>query len=174
MPAPHIFLGDSLTHYSSWPDPLTIISDGAYGIGGFSGDPTTPDALPGWYEPHVRVWSDRSNPQTTLWFWNTEVGWASVHPLLVAYGWVYEQLVTWDKGIGHVAGNVNSRTIRSLPVVTEVCARYTRPPVLYKDGGTSVPSNMAAGGVGPDRSPSPGGQHGVRREGCGHPQISRD
>lgn len=134
MTPPRISLGDALSHYSSWPDPITIISDGAYGIGGFKGDPTSPTDLPGWYEPHVRAWSARANSQTTLWFWNTEVGWASVHPLLVSHGWVYEQLVTWDKGIGHVAGNVNSKTIRSLPVVTEVCARYTRPPVLYKDG----------------------------------------
>jgi site-specific DNA-methyltransferase (adenine-specific) len=130
----HISFGNSLTHYSSWPDPLTIISDGAYGIGGFEGDPSTPQELPEWYEDHIKVWSDRSSPQTTLWFWNTEVGWASVHPMLLSHGWVYEQLVTWDKGIGHVAGNVNSKTIRGLPVVTEVCARYTRQPVFYLDG----------------------------------------
>lgn len=126
--------GNALDCYASWPDPITIVSDGAYGIGGFPGDPTDPMELAGWYEPHVQAWAERSSPQTTLWFWNTEVGWASVHPMMVRHGWVYEQLIVWDKGIGHVAGNVNSKTIRSLPVATEVCARYTRPAVFYKGG----------------------------------------
>ena len=130
----HLSPGDALTHYQSWPSPTAIISDGAYGINGFPGDPDSPADLPGWYEPHIKVWSERATPQTTLWFWNTEVGWAMTHPVLVAHGWVYEQLVVWDKGLAHVAGNVNSKTIRGLPVVTEVCARYSRPVVFYRNG----------------------------------------
>jgi site-specific DNA-methyltransferase (adenine-specific) len=65
-------------------------------------------------------------PSTTLWFWNTEIGWATVHPLLLESGWDYVQLVTWDKGIAHIAGNVNGKTIRRFPVATEVCAFYQR------------------------------------------------
>ena len=53
----------------------------------FPGDPPTPEELPEWYEPHIMAWSDRAVPLTTLWFWNTEIGWANVHPLLVKYGW---------------------------------------------------------------------------------------
>ena len=66
---------------------------------------------------------------------NTEVGWANVHPLLVGNGWKYEQTVVWDKGIGHVAGNVNSKSIRRFPVVTEVFVRYTREMVLQTSRG---------------------------------------
>lgn len=124
--------GDALAMYASWPQPVCIISDGAYGIGGFRGDPTTELALPGWYEPHVAAWSRWSSPQTTLWFWNTEVGWATVHPTLVRCGWEYVSLNVWDKGVGHVAGNVNSKTLRRFPVATEVCAHYIRPPVFQK------------------------------------------
>lgn len=126
--------GDALDAYSSWDTPTTIISDGAYGLAGFDGDPRTVDVLPDWYEPHIQAWSDAASPQTSLWFWNTEVGWATVHPRLIAHGWQYVQLVVWDKGIGHVAGNVNSSTIRRLPVVTEVSALYVRPVVFQHRG----------------------------------------
>lgn len=124
----HLDHGDALNHYQNWGTPNTIISDGAYGVGGFPGDPRTPDALDEWYEPHIAAWSEKATLATTLWFWNTEVGWATVHPILKKYGWQYEELNIWDKGVGQVAGNVNSRTIRRFPVVTEVCAFYTREP----------------------------------------------
>lgn len=120
--------GDGLNAYSSWPTPATIVSDGAYGVGGFPGDPRTPDALGEWYRPHIERWSAHASLATTLWFWNTEVGWANVHPVLREHGWKYEFTNTWNKGVGHVAGNVNGRTIRRFPVVTEVCVYYTREP----------------------------------------------
>ena len=59
--------------------------------------------------------SKRAKPSTSLWFWNTEVGWATVHPLSEANGREYVQLVTWDKGLSHIAGNVNGNTIRQFP-----------------------------------------------------------
>lgn len=130
--------GDALDAYASWDAPDLIISDGAYGVGGFPGDPRTPDGLAEWYAPHVAAWSEAARPSTSLWFWNTEVGWATVHPVLVANGWEYVQLVTWDKGIAHVAGNVNSRTIRQCPVVTEVSALYRRKESFVLADGSAV------------------------------------
>lgn len=126
----HLSNADALDVYSEWDTPDTIVSDGAYGVGGFPGDPRTPDDLASWYEPHVKQWSVRSTLATTLWFWNTEIGWANVHPLLVANGWTYEFTNIWNKGVGQVAGNVNSKTIRRFPVVTEVCVFYTRTPLI--------------------------------------------
>ena len=111
--------GDACGAYVEWPRPDLIVSDGAYGVGGFPGDPRTPDKLAEWYAPHVESWSKYALPATTLWFWNTEIGWATVHPLLAANSWEYAQTVVWDKGIGHIAGNVNGDTIRRFPVVTE-------------------------------------------------------
>lgn len=122
----HLHDGEALEAYREWPEPDVIISDGAYGVGGFHGDPRTPEGLVDWYQEHVEEWSKHSHPATTLWFWNTEVGWATVHPLLAAHGWQYQQLIVWDKGIAHIAGNVNGKTIRRFPVVTEVCGYYTR------------------------------------------------
>lgn len=94
----HLFAGDALDAYGQWPQPGLIVSDGAYGVGGFPGDPRTPESLPDWYREHVEAWSKAAHPATTLWFWNTEIGWA----------------------------NVNGGTIRRFPVVTEVCVFYRR------------------------------------------------
>lgn len=128
-----LYEGDVLDAYDVWPTPRLIISDGAYGVGGFPGDPRTPAELVDWYETHIKSWSINAHPSTTLWFWNTEVGWATIHPLLVANGWKYEFANTWNKGVGHIAGNVNGKTIRRFPVVTEVCVVYTREPRIKLD-----------------------------------------
>ena len=121
-----LHVGDSRAAYPHWPGPTTIISDGAYGVRGFHGDTIGPDGLVEWYRPHVQAWSTAARSSTTLWFWNTELGWATVHPLLVESGWDYVQTITWDKGIAHIAGNVNGLTIRRFPVVSEVCVLYQR------------------------------------------------
>lgn len=120
----NLFHGDSLDHYLSWATPTVIVSDGAYGVLGFEGDTTDHTGMPEWYEPHVAAWSRHATPQTTLWFWNSEIGWAAVHPVLEKHGWRYQNCNIWNKTIAHVAGNVNTRKIRRFPVVSEVCVQY--------------------------------------------------
>jgi len=115
---------DSLTCYALWPTPTAIVSDGAYGVLGFEGDTSDHLDLPRWYEPHVAAWSKAANARTTLWFWNSEIGWAAAHPILEKYGFRYVNSNTWNKGVGHIAGNVNTQKIRRFPVVTEVCVQY--------------------------------------------------
>lgn len=121
-----LFFGDALRLCEAWPSPTVIIADGPYGLSSFPGDPPTADALCEWYKPHLEKWSELSTPQTTLWFWNSELGWATAHPAIVAAGWRYRSCHVWDKGIGHIAGNANSQTLRKFPVVTEVCVQYVR------------------------------------------------
>lgn len=121
-------LGDSLTHYASWEAPQVIVSDGAYGILGFEGDTSDHLGMPDWYEPHVKAWSERATAQTTLWFWNSEIGWAAVHPVLERHGWRYVNANVWNKGKAHIAGNVNTAKIRRFPVVTEMCVQYVFEP----------------------------------------------
>ncbi len=122
--------------YASWPAPVCIVADGPYGVSGFPGDLPTADSLAEWYEPHIRAWSERATAETTLWFWNTELGWATVHPVLASFGWEYRCCNIWDKGLGHVAGNVNTQTLRKFPVVTEVCVHYIRPARFPVEGDT--------------------------------------
>jgi hypothetical protein len=121
-----LHVGDALEAYDTWATPRAIVSDGAYGVRGFHGDTVDEHGLQDWYRPHIEAWSRLAHPSTTLWFWNTEVGWARVHPLLEAHGWDYVETITWDKGIAHIAGNVNGKTIRRFPVVSEVCVLYQR------------------------------------------------
>jgi site-specific DNA-methyltransferase (adenine-specific) len=118
------FLGDSLDHYKKWPAPTVIVSDGGYGVLGFEGDTSDHLDLPNWYEPHIAAWSRQATASTTLWFWNSEIGWAAVHPILEKYGWRYMNANIWNKGKGHIAGNVNTAKIRRFPVVSEVCVQY--------------------------------------------------
>lgn len=120
----NLFCGNSLNLYKEWETPITIISDGAYGILGFEGDTSNHNDLKEWYEPHIIEWSKAATAETTLWFWNTEIGWATIHPILEKHGWKYVNCNLWNKGKGHIAGNVNTTTIRRFPVVSEVCAHY--------------------------------------------------
>ena len=134
-----IQLGDALKLYDNWPTPTCIIADGPYGLGKFPGEPRDPERLAEWYAPHAAAWARRSSPITTLWFWNSEIGWAKSHPALELNGWIYEETIVWDKGIGHIAGNCNSKTIRGVPVVTEIAVRYTRKAELTCDGAELLP-----------------------------------
>lgn len=129
-----ICFGPAEGFYRSWPSPICIVVDGPYGVSGFPGDHHTTATLADWYRPHISAWSQRSTPQTTLWFWGTELGWASVHSVLEEMDWEYRSCHIWDKGLGHVAGNSNTQTLRKFPVVTEVCVQYTKAARFFADG----------------------------------------
>lgn len=129
-----LFNADSLTLYGKWETPVVIVSDGPYGVKGFPGDLKTADGLAQWYEPHIAEWTKKATPKTTLWFWCTEQGWAAVHPVLLKYGWEYKACNIWDKGMSHVAGNVNTKTLSHLPVVSEVCVQYVKKPLFNVNG----------------------------------------
>lgn len=130
--------GDATVFYPQWEPPTVIISDGPYGLGKFPGEPTSTVDLPAWYAPHVAEWARCAEPDTTLWFWNSELGWAVVHPILEANGWEYQECCIWNKGLAHVAGNCNSKTIRGVPVVTEVAVRYIKKNRLPSEFGLSL------------------------------------
>jgi site-specific DNA-methyltransferase (adenine-specific) len=129
-----IFYADVIHLYDTWASPTVIVSDGPYGVKGFPGDPPTPQGLEEWYRPHIAMWSHKATPETTLWFWNTEIGWATVHPILEAFGWEYRACNIWDKGIAHIAGNSNTQSLRQLPIVTEVCVQYVKKAIFHVGG----------------------------------------
>lgn len=117
---------DVSTLYEDWETPITIVSDGAYGTGSFPGEPDEATEIPEWYLPHIEAWSEHASPETTLWFWNTEEGWAEVHPILKEHGWEYRGCNVWNKGLSHIAGNSNTKKLRKFPQVTEVCVHYVK------------------------------------------------
>jgi DNA modification methylase len=134
----HLSMGDALACQGEWPDPTVIVVDGPYGVSGFPGDPPDHHGLADWYRPHIEAWSRRASPVTTLWFWCTEVGWASVHPVFEGLGWEYMGCNIWDKGIAHIAGNCNTKTMRRFPAVTEVCVQYTKPATFDIGNGHAI------------------------------------
>jgi len=123
-----IYAGDALARYDEWDTPKVIMSDGPYGLGIFPGETRDAEDLQAIYEPHVAAWSLAAKPNTTLWFWCSELGWGETHTLLRNYRWVYQEAIIWDKGPGHIAGKVNSKTVKGVPVSTEICVRYTQEP----------------------------------------------
>ena len=129
-----LYLGDFLEVSGEWSAPTVIVVDGPYGVGSYPGDLASHEDLADWYSPHVARWSKNALPETTLWLWNTEIGWASVHPVLARNGWEYRSCHVWDKGVGHIAGNANSKTLRRFPVVTEVCVQYVRNVTVDSNG----------------------------------------
>lgn len=128
---------DAADLYSKWGDPQVIVSDGAYGVAksGADWDTNSAEELPSWYEEHVRLWSQEASAGTTLWFWCTEVGWATMHPVLKSLGWKYRGANTWDKGIEHIAGNSNTEKAKSFPAVTETCVHYVKRPIFDCEEG---------------------------------------
>ncbi len=132
-----LYLGNVRDLYAHWTPPTVIVSDGAYGLASFPGDPPTVAGLEEWYRPHIETWSRCALPETTLWFWNSELGWATVHPLLIAAGWEFRNCNIWDKGIAHIAGNANTKTLRKFPVVTEVCVQYVKR-TYFEHGGVRM------------------------------------
>lgn len=129
-----IEFGDSYSLCPKWLPPTVIVSDGPYGLKSYPGDPATPEGLADFYRPFLRRWYDLSQPSTTLWFWNSEQGWANCHREIEACGWEFRNCHIWNKGMSHVAGNCNTKTIRKYPVVTEVCAQYVRKNSLVSHG----------------------------------------
>ena len=118
--------------YDQWPSPDLIFSDGPYGLNFFDEDYSSKKKMLNWYIPHIEAWSMRASYKTVLLFCGREISWATMHPVLEKNGWIYRQLIIWDKGLSHIAGRVNSKTQRTLPITTEVVGFYCRPPV-YAD-----------------------------------------
>ncbi len=126
--------GDSLALCENWPAPTVIVSDGPSGVGRRPGGPETPDGLAEFYRPFLGKWYERSLPSTTLWFWNTEQGWANCHRLIEECGWEFRNCHVWNKGLPLMARERGVKALRKLPVVTEVCVQYVRRNRLESSG----------------------------------------
>ena len=116
-----------------------IVSDGAYGIGGFPGDPKSPKALPEWYAPHLEAWDRLAAPSSSLYFWCTPEGCARMLPAVEAAGWRLYSRIVWNKGMAALAGRLDSEAIRGWPTASEDCYFYVREAVDI--------SQMAAGTI---------------------------
>jgi len=121
--------GDGIAIYPRLPaDAFTlIVSDGAYGIGGFPGDPKSAKALPDWYAPHLEAWDRLAAPSSSLYFWCTPEGCARMLPHVEAGGWRLGAQLRWDKGPALLtAYHAVPETFRIWRSVSEDCYVFTR------------------------------------------------
>jgi hypothetical protein len=124
--------GDGLAIYPTLPaDAYTlIVSDGAYGIGGFPGDPKSPRGLADWYRPHLEAWDRLAAPSSSLYFWGSPEGCARMLPVVEEYGWTLRNQITWDKGMAIWAARPGSTAgFRMFPPVKEDCYSFVRESV---------------------------------------------
>jgi site-specific DNA-methyltransferase (adenine-specific) len=126
----HAHKGDGVDIYPTLPaDAFTlIVSDGAYGIGGFPGDPKSPKALADWYAPHLAAWDRLAAPSSSLYFWCTPEGCARMLSHLEAAGWRLYSCIRWDKGTSQMA-EMNHGTVRGWVNSSEDCYFYVREVV---------------------------------------------
>ena len=104
------------------------ILDGAYGCGKSKvwDDVKIPD-LPAWYAPHLDDVDRLCAPSASLYLWNTAEGWATLHPGILARGWTFRSLVTWNKGDQYPLGRAPCYdALRTWRDITEVCGFYQR------------------------------------------------
>jgi len=130
VPLINTHLGDGLDIYPTLPaDAYTlIVSDGAYGIGGFPGDPKSPKALAAWYAPHLEAWDRLAAPSSSLYFWGLPEGCARMLPHVEDAGWRYHHRVVWHKGVASLAGKSMSG-VRGWVTASEDCYFYVREAV---------------------------------------------
>jgi len=107
------------------------ILDGPYGMGKAAWDRVSD--LPAWYAPHLDDVDRVCGASASLYVWNTAEGWAALHPGIVARGWTFRALVTWDKGVGFMAGKCDVAGLRTWYDVTEVCGFYQREAIPFDD-----------------------------------------
>ena len=122
--------GDGVAIYPTLPAGAytLIVSDGAYGIGGFPGDPKSPKALPEWYAPHLEAWDRLAAPSSSLYFWCTPEGCARMLPEVEAHGWRLYSCLRWDNVVSQMA-EMNHATVRGWVNSSEDCYFYVREAV---------------------------------------------
>ncbi len=101
------------------------ILDGAYGMAKAEWDRVPRGgSLGDLYTGHLDDVGGLSAPSASLYLWNTSAGWAELHPLVLARGWTFRSLITWDKV--NPVSLIGWRAASSWCESTEVCGFYTR------------------------------------------------
>ena len=126
-----VYEGDARIVAQTLPDGLVTCSilDGPYGMAKAEWDRIPRGGTLGdLYTGHLDDVGRLSAPSASLYLWNTSAGWAELHPLVLARGWAFRSLITWDKGIGFMAGKCDVGSLRTWYDTTEVCGFYQREP----------------------------------------------
>ncbi len=76
---------------------LSIV-DGPYFLGLADWDRGKVSDAAGWYAPYLDDVDRVSAASASLYVWGTSELWATLNASIVARGWTFRSLVTWDKG----------------------------------------------------------------------------
>ena len=125
--------------------------DGPYGLSKAEWDKMGIDGLADWYAPHLARVTSLMLPSATVYLWNTAEGWARLDPVMRGLGWTSRALLTWNKGMGALAGRLDTEKIRCWPDVTEVCGVYQRDAWAI---GTSAGQMIGEAAGKDDRNPT--------------------
>jgi len=101
------------------------ILDGPYGMAKAEWDRVPRGgSLGDLYTGHLDDVGRLSAPSASLYLWNTSAGWAEIHPLVLARGWVFRSLIVWEKAAAPAL--IGWRKVTAWIESTEVCGFYTR------------------------------------------------
>ena len=121
-----------------------VISDGPYGMRKAGWDRMDVSALAEWYRPHIAEWGRVCAPSASVYLWGSSESWAAVHPEMLAAGWTFRVLVTWEKPSTPESGSA-PKVVRSWPDVTEVCGLYQREGFTSPRGAATHVAYAAGG-----------------------------
>jgi site-specific DNA-methyltransferase (adenine-specific) len=100
--------------------------DGPFGMKKAKWDMMGIDGLADWYRPHLERLTGLMAPSSSVYLWNTAEGWARLDPEMRRLGWTFRSLIIWNKGMGALAGRLDTEGCRTWPDVTEICGFYQR------------------------------------------------
>ena len=122
-----VFEGDARVVAQTLPAGLVSCSilDGPYNCGKAEWDRVPRGgSLGDLYTGHLDDVGRLSAPSASLYLWNTSAGWAELHPLILARGWVFRSLIVWEKAAAPAL--IGWRRVTGWIESTEVCGYYTR------------------------------------------------
>lgn len=143
-----VWQADARVVAASLPDGCAscAILDGPYGMGKADWDRIPRGgSLVDLYRDHIADVGRVCAPSASLYLWNTEVGWAELHPAILAAGWTFVSLIVWVKAdsprIGDMFGYDH---LRGWVSTVEYCGFYQRE-AWAAPGGAGQEIGYAAG-----------------------------
>jgi hypothetical protein len=130
-----VFEADCRIVAATLPDGVASLAilDGPYGMSKADWDRVPRGGTLGdLYAGHLDDVGRVCGPSASLYLWNTSAGWAELHPLVLARGWVFRRLIVWDKVRSYA--QVRYASLTSYPDVAEVCGFYQRGEPVFNVG----------------------------------------
>ena len=84
------------------------------------------DHFVAWYRPELEELTRVLDTSANVYLWGTDTSASELRPLMAELGWRRRTRVIWDKGIGFMAGKIDTAAMTNHYDLTEVCDHYQR------------------------------------------------